>query len=67
MDNKKLLGKRIKEIRKQKNLTQEQLAQRSGIRQSNISLIENGNCSPTISTLQQIASGMGKKLHISFV
>ena len=57
-----LIGARIEQ-----NLTQEQLAQRSGIRQSNISRIENGTCSPTISTLQQLASGMGKKLHIEFV
>ena len=57
-----LIGARIEQ-----NLTQEQLARRSGIRQSNISRIENGTCSPTISTLQQLASGMGKKLHIEFV
>ncbi len=51
----------------EQNLTQEQLAQRTGIRQSNISRIENGSCSPTIATLQQLANGMGKKLHIEFV
>ena len=51
----------------EQNLTQEQLAQRTGIRQSNISRIENGSCSPTIATLQQLANGMGKKLHSEFV
>ena len=51
----------------EQNLTQQQLAQRTGIRQSNISRIENGSCSPTIATLQQLANGMGKKLHIEFV
>lgn len=51
----------------EQNLTQEQLAQRSGIRQSNISRIENGTCSPTIATLQQLADGMGKRLHIEFL
>ncbi len=51
----------------EQNLTQEQLAQRSGIRQSNISRIESGTCSPTIATLQQLANGMGKKLHIEFL
>ena len=56
-----LIGARIEQ-----NLTQEQLAQRSGIRQSNISRIESGTCSPTIATLQQLANGMGKKLHIEF-
>jgi transcriptional regulator with XRE-family HTH domain len=47
-------------------LTQEELARKTGIRQSNISRIENGNCSPTVATLQQIASGVGKTLHIEF-
>lgn len=57
-----LVGARIEQ-----NLTQKQLAERTGIRQSNISRIENGSCSPTIATLQQLANGMGKKLHIEFI
>jgi len=57
-----LIGARIEQ-----NLTQAQLAERTGIRQSNISRIENGTCSPTIATLQQLANGMGKKLHIEFI
>ena len=48
------------------NLTQKELAQKTGIRQSNISRIETGKSSPTIATLQQIASGVGKTLHIEF-
>ncbi len=52
--------------RMEKNLTQKELSERTGIRQSNISRIENGNCSPTIATLQQIAAGVGKTLHIEF-
>ena len=48
------------------NLTQKELAQITGIRQSNISRIENGKSSPTIATLQQIADGVGKTLHIEF-
>ena len=48
------------------NLTQKELAEKSGVRQSNISRIENGTCSPTIATLEALASGMGKKLIVSF-
>lgn len=48
------------------NLTQKELAERSGVRQSNISRIENGTCSPTVATLQALAEGLGKKLVISF-
>ena len=47
-------------------LTQKQLAERSGIRQSNISRIESGTATPTIQTLNAIAKGSGKKLKIIF-
>jgi predicted transcriptional regulator len=52
--------------RMEQNLTQKDLAEKIGIRQSNISRIENGICSPTVATLQQIADGIGKTLHIEF-
>ena len=49
------------------NMTQKELAEKTGIRQSNISLIENGSASPTIDTLARIAAGLGKQLKIDFV
>ena len=58
--------KAIIAARMEQNLTQKELAQKTGIRQSNISRIETGNCSPTVATLQQIADGVGKTLHIEF-
>ena len=58
--------KTIIAARLEQNLTQKDLAEKTGIRQSNISRIENGNCSPTVATLQQIANGVGKTLHIEF-
>lgn len=36
----------------------------TGIRQSNLSRIETGICSPTLDTLQKIAVSLGKKLTI---
>lgn len=48
------------------HMTQKELAEKSGVRQSNISRIENGTCSPTIATLEALANGMGKKLIVSF-
>ena len=48
------------------NMTQKELAEKSGIRQSNISRIENGTCSPTIATLQALAKGLGMELRVSF-
>ena len=47
-------------------MTQKELADKSGVRQSNISRIESGSCSPTVATLQALAEGLGKKLVISF-
>ena len=49
------------------NMTQKELAEETGIRQSNISRIENGSASPTIDTLARIAAGLGKQLKIDFV
>ena len=49
------------------NMTQKELAEKPGIRQSNISRIENGSASPTIDTLARIAAGLGKQLKIDFV
>ena len=53
--------------RKQCNLTQQQLSEKSGIRQSNISRIESGSCTPTIQTLKDLAEAMGKKVKIELV
>lgn len=52
--------------RTEQGITQEELAKRTGIRQSNISRIERGLSSPNVSTLHQIAQGLGKKLYIDF-
>ena len=49
------------------NMTQKELAEKTGIRQSNISRIENGSASPTIDTLARIAAGLGKQIKIDFV
>lgn len=48
-------------------LTQNELAKLSGVRQSNISRIENGTCLPKLETLAVLAKAMGKKLKIEIV
>ena len=55
-DIKILLGKRIKELRKRQNLTQEQLAEKMNIDQRNLSKIECGNNFVTSETLSKIVS-----------
>jgi len=52
--------------REDANLTQKELASLSGLTQSNISNIENGNNRPTITTLKKIADALGKRLVIDF-
>ena len=49
------------------NMTQKELSQSSGVRQSNISRIENGECIPSLSTLVSLAKGMNRKLAVTFV
>ena len=57
----------ILKARNEQNLTQSELAERTGLRQSNISRIEKGQVLPSISTLYKIAHGLGKQLEIKFV
>lgn len=53
--------------RADEDLTQKELAERCGMKQSAFARIESGNANPTLSTLKQLAKGMGKQLRISFV
>lgn len=55
MDIKKLLGKRIQELRKSRKLTQEKLAEIIGIDVVSLSKIETGRNYPTSENLEKIA------------
>ena len=55
---KKLLGKRIKEIRLAKGFTQEQLSELTNIGASSISKIESGIFHPTDENLEKIATAL---------
>ncbi len=55
---KKLLGKRIREIRIAKNLTQEDLSELTEIGASSISKIESGHFHPTDDNLEKIAKAL---------
>lgn len=54
MNIKKLLGKRIQEIRKSKKLTQERVAEFVGIETNSLSNIETGRFYPTSENLEKI-------------
>ena len=53
--------------RKEKNITQKELADLTGIAQADISRIENGNSNPSIQTLQRLAAGLGMRVKLEFV
>ncbi len=63
MDNKVLLGKRIRELRKRNNLKQEKLAELVGLEPTSISNIENGYNYPSFQNLEKIANA----LNVTFV
>lgn len=45
-------------------LSQKELSELSGVRQSNISRIERGTCVPDLETISKLAYAMNKKLEI---
>ena len=49
------------------NLTQKELAARTGINQADISKLENGTKNPSLKLLKKLASGLGMQLKIEFV
>jgi len=53
--------------RQNKNMTQEQLSEITGIDQADISRLEKGTANPSLRTLKRIASGMDMKIKIEFI
>lgn len=49
------------------NLTQKELADRTGINQADISKLENGTRNPSLKLLKRLADGMGMTLKLEFV
>ena len=59
--------KALLDARNSQHLTQKELSLKTGIKQSEISKIENGTRNPSIKLLQRLADGMNMTLKISFV
>lgn len=58
MDRKILVGRRIKELRKRRNLSQEDLAGRAATSAKYLSRVEVGRQSPTLDLLLRLADGL---------
>jgi transcriptional regulator with XRE-family HTH domain len=52
------IGQKIKTLRTEKNLTQEQLAEKAGISIDFLSLIERGRNAPSLESLEKIANAL---------
>ena len=50
----------------QPNMTQKELAERTGINQADISKLENGTRNPSLKLLKRLADGMGMDLKLVF-
>lgn len=57
----------IIEGRDERDLTQKQLAEVTGIAQADISRFENGTGNPSLRTLKRLAEGLGMSLKVEFV
>ena len=55
----KAFGKNLKRLREQKGITQEALAFKSEIARSQVIRFEQGERSPTLSTILALAGGLG--------
>lgn len=64
---KRELVKTIIALRIKEQLTQKELAEKIGTRQSAISRLENGNYNPSVDFLYRIAKALNRKVEINFV
>ena len=53
--------------RAESHLTQKELAEKIGTKQSNIARLESGNYNPSFQFLQKVANALNKKLTVSLV
>lgn len=57
----------IVDARTSQNMTQKELAERTGINKADISKLENGTRNHSVNLLKRLADGMGMALKIEFV
>jgi transcriptional regulator with XRE-family HTH domain len=60
------VGKRIRRLREQRNLSQQALADGSGLSRNTLSLLERGQTSPTVSTLKRLAIALDVEIDSFF-
>lgn len=66
-DVRRLLGKRIRALRLEQGLSQEQLGERAGLHRNFVGLVERAERACSITTVAKIADGLGVNVHELFV
>ncbi|MBQ2396363.1 MAG: helix-turn-helix transcriptional regulator [Bacteroidales bacterium] len=65
-DINKLFGKKLVELRKKQNISQEELADRCGFHRTYIGSLERGEKSPTLNTLEKLSKGLNIEIQDFF-
>jgi len=60
------IGKRIRELREEQGLRQEDLAQRAGVARNTIARIERDELVPSVAMVEKVANGLGVELGALF-
>lgn len=55
-------GRRLREVRKSKGLSQEKLAAQAGIARNFVSMIETGHRNVTLDTVEKLAKGLACRM-----
>lgn len=66
-NRKKMLGARVKELRKAAGLSQDQLSEKVAIESNYLSRIEVGGCYPSLDVLERIADALKVEMHDLFL
>jgi len=56
------MASKLKSLREQRGMTQEQLAERSGLSRTYLARLETGRQDPTLSTLEKLAKALKVKV-----
>ncbi|MEX2535803.1 MAG: helix-turn-helix transcriptional regulator [Trueperaceae bacterium] len=59
LEFRKALGARVRELRRQRGINQDDFAYRAGIHRTHVGMLENGKIDPKISTVLRVADALG--------
>ena len=61
------IGKRLRELRKDKGLSQRDIEDRTGLPKAYVSIVENGRTTPTLQMLVRWAEALDVELYLLFI